>query len=119
MLIEFQELKNKFETILIKYSFSREKAERCANIFAGNSLDGVHSHGLNRFPAFIQHVKEGLINIHANPSIIKREGVIEHWDGNFAPGMYAATLAMQRAIELAKENSMGCVTVKNTNHWMR
>ena len=26
---------------------------------------------------------------------------------------------MQRAIALAKENNIGCVTVKNTNHWMR
>jgi 3-dehydro-L-gulonate 2-dehydrogenase len=119
MIISFEQLQDKFETILIKYGFSEETAKLCANIFAGNSRDGVHSHGLNRFPAFIQHVKKGLIKVQATPEMINREGVIEHWDGKLAPGMYAATLAMQRAVEIAKENSMGCVAVKNTNHWMR
>jgi len=119
MIISFEQLRNKFETILIKHGFSDERARLCANIFAGNSRDGVHSHGLNRFGAFIQHVKEGFIKVQATPEIINREGVIEHWDGKLAPGMYIATLAMQRAVAIAKENNIGCVTVKNTNHWMR
>jgi len=119
MIISFEQLRNKFETILIKHGFSDERARLCANIFAGNSRDGVHSHGLNRFGAFIQHVKEGFIKVQATPEIINREGVIEHWDGKLAPGVYIATLAMQRAVAIAKENNIGCVTVKNTNHWMR
>src|SRR5437868_2910160 len=119
MNIPYNELKNQFETILIKYGFEKQKAGICANIFAGNSRDGVYSHGLNRFPTFIQHIKEGYINIHAEPETVNREDVIEHWDGHLAPGIYTATLAMQRAIVNAKENSMGCVTVKNSNHWMR
>src|SRR6266487_2920361 len=119
MNISYEQLQHQFETILLKHGFEKEKAALCANIFAGNSRDGVHSHGLNRFPTFIQHVKDGLINIHAEPEAISRDGATEHWDGHLAPGMYTATFVMQRAIELAKENSIGCVTVKNTNHWMR
>lgn len=119
MNISFEELQHTFRVILIKQGFTEPKAQLCANIFAGNSRDGVHSHGVNRFPVFIKHVQEGIINIHAEPNAIHREGVIEYWDGQLAPGMYTAALAMQRAIELAKENSMGCVAVKNTNHWMR
>jgi 3-dehydro-L-gulonate 2-dehydrogenase len=119
MNIPYHELKKQFETILLKYGFEKQKAALCANIFANNSRDGVYSHGLNRFPTFIQYVKDGHINVQAEPETINSEGVIEHWDGHLAPGMYTASLAMQRAIALAKENSIGCVTVKNTNHWMR
>jgi 3-dehydro-L-gulonate 2-dehydrogenase len=119
MNLSFSELQHQFQTILVKHGFEKQRATLCANIFAGNSRDGVHSHGLNRFPAFIQHVKEGFIHINTEPESTGREGVIEHWDGHLAPGMYTATLAMQRAIALAKENGIGCVTVKNTNHWMR
>jgi 3-dehydro-L-gulonate 2-dehydrogenase len=119
MLISFDNLKHQFEIILLKEGFSKHKAQLCAEIFAGNSRDGVHSHGVNRFPVFIQHVKEKLIDVHAEPGTVNREGVTEHWNGNFAPGMYTATLATQRAIEIAQENNIGCVTVKNTNHWMR
>ncbi len=44
---------------------------------------------------------------------------MEQWDGKLGPGMLNAQFCMQRAIDIAKENGMGCVALKNTNHWMR
>ena len=46
-------------------------------------------------------------------------GAIERWDGNLAPGILNAAFCMDRAIALAKENGIGCVAIRNTNHWMR
>ena len=119
MHLSYQQLQEQFYKVLLAHHFTPEKADICANIFAGNSRDGVHSHGLNRFPVFIKYVKEGLVNINAEPEKVGKNGIIENWDARLAPGMYAATKAMQRAIELAKENGIGIVTLKNTNHWMR
>lgn len=119
MKVSFEQLKAEFKRVLVQLNFSDDRAELCAHIFAGNSRDGVYSHGLNRFPAFVKAVKEGLIAIDAEPEKIGGNGVVENWDGKLAPGMYTATRAMERAIALAKENGMGCVAVKNTNHWMR
>jgi len=119
MHLSYQQLHEQFYKVLLAHHFTPEKASICAGIFAGNSRDGVHSHGLNRFPVFIKYVKEGLIDINAEPECIGNNGIIENWDAYLAPGMYAATKAMQRAIELSKENGIGIVTLKNTNHWMR
>jgi len=117
--IPFYQLRAELKRVLLSLGFTNEKAELCAGIFAENSRDGVYSHGLNRFPVFVQSIKDKLVNIHAEPEAISKNGVIENWDGHLAPGMYTATLAMQRAVAIAKENAMGCVAVKNTNHWMR
>lgn len=117
--IPYDRLKSEFKRVLLSLGLEDGKAEVCAGIFAGNSMDGVYSHGLNRFPVFVQSIKDGLVDIYAEPVAISRNGVIENWDGRLAPGMYTATLAMKRAIELAKENAMGCVTVRGANHWMR
>ena len=57
MKIPFATLKNEFKRVLLKLSFTDEKAELCADIFAANSRDGVYSHGLNRFPFFVDYVK--------------------------------------------------------------
>jgi 3-dehydro-L-gulonate 2-dehydrogenase len=46
-------------------------------------------------------------------------GSLEQWDGQLGPGMLNAKFCMNRAIELANENGIGCVAIKNTNHWMR
>jgi 3-dehydro-L-gulonate 2-dehydrogenase len=119
MKIPFSEMFEIFARILTSLGFNNEKAKLCARIFAENSRDGVYSHGLNRFPVFVQSVKDKQVDIEADPQKISGNGVVERWEGNLAPGMYVATLAMQRAIELAKESGMGCIAVRNTNHWMR
>ncbi|HEU0065306.1 MAG TPA: 3-dehydro-L-gulonate 2-dehydrogenase [Flavisolibacter sp.] len=119
MRVPFNDLKAEFKRVLLKYKFPEHKAEICSKIYAENSLDGVYSHGLNRFPSFIKYIKDGLINIDAEPEKITQAGVIEQWNGNKAPGMYVAAKAMERAIEIAKSTSAGIVAVKNTNHWMR
>jgi 3-dehydro-L-gulonate 2-dehydrogenase len=119
MRIAFEEMKQEFKRVLHSLGFAGEKAECCASLFASNSRDGVYSHGLNRFPVFVRYVKEGLINIEAEPAKIEGSTVIEHWDGKQGAGPYNAHLAMKRAIELAKEKGLGLVSLKNTNHWMR
>lgn len=119
MRISFKELQEEFKRVLLKLSFTTEMANICATIFAANSRDGIYSHGLNRFPVFVEHVKKGLVLPDAFPILLETNGSIERWDGNFAPGMFNATHAMNRAIELAKMNGIGCVAIKNTNHWMR
>jgi 3-dehydro-L-gulonate 2-dehydrogenase len=68
MLVPFEEMKSVFKRILLALSFTEEKAEVCAGLFAGNSRDGVYSHGLNRFPVFVQGVKEGIVDAQAEPS---------------------------------------------------
>ncbi|MBU2045345.1 MAG: 3-dehydro-L-gulonate 2-dehydrogenase [Bacteroidetes bacterium] len=105
--------------VLLNLGFSPERADACAQIFTQNSCDGVYSHGLNRFPVFIGDIKKGYIDIHASPKLVKSMGVIEQWDGQLGLGVLNAQFCMQRAIELAKQNGMGCVALKNTNHWMR
>ncbi len=119
MRIFYQELKNRFETILLKHNFSAVKAALCSQIFAQNSLDGVYSHGLNRFPVFVGHVQNGLAKPEAEPEVLSSNGALAHWNGHLAPGMYNASLAMKEAVNLAKTNGIGCVSIKNTNHWMR
>lgn len=119
MKVFYTDLQQEFERILLKYSFSAVKAALCSGIFAQNSLDGVYSHGLNRFPVFVELVKNGLVKPEAEPEVLSENKALAHWDGHLAPGMYNASLAMKQATELAKANGIGCVTIKNTNHWMR
>lgn len=119
MRIPFEKLQSEFNRVLLSLGFSAEKAEVCAAIFAGNSRDGVYTHGLNRFPTFVDFVKKGLVKPDAEPTKEGAFGSLEQWNGNLGPGILNARFCMARAIELANENGIGCVALKNTNHWMR
>lgn len=119
MLVPYYELKEEFKRILLNAGMTDDIAELCADIFAGNSRDGVHSHGLNRFPTFLKHIQDGLVDVNAEPELMSVKGCFEQWDGHLAPGMYTATKAVARAAVIAKESGIGIVAVRNTNHWMR
>jgi 3-dehydro-L-gulonate 2-dehydrogenase len=119
MRIPFETLQAEFERILLDLNFTAAKAAQIATIFAENSRDGVYTHGLNRFPVFVQYVKDGLIYPDAEPVAQEGLGLLERYDGNLGPGMLNARFCMDRAIALANEHGMGCVAIRNTNHWMR
>ena len=44
---------------------------------------------------------------------------MERWDGHRGFGPLNAKRAMDRAVELAKQNGIGLVALGNNNHWMR
>jgi 3-dehydro-L-gulonate 2-dehydrogenase len=114
-----EQLSDTFEKILLRLGFGQRPAAICAEVFTSNSVDGVYSHGVNRFPRFVSYTKSGLINPNATAACIHTMGGIEQWDGGLGPGPVNAFIATDRAMELAAEHGLGCVAMANTNHWMR
>lgn len=108
-----------FESVLIKYGFGKEKASLCAAIFTSNSVDGVYTHGVNRFPRFIEYIQKGYITIAAEPSLRHKAAGMEQWNGNLGPGILNAIDATNRVMHLADEYGIGLLALSNTNHWMR
>lgn len=119
ILITAKGIKTVFEQILLKYGFTSAKATQCAAIFTDNTVDGITTHGVNRFPRFINYIKKGYVQKDAEPSFISGFGSMEQWNGNLGPGPLNAVKATDRAMELARQNGIGCVALAHTNHWMR
>ncbi len=117
--ISFDTLHTEFRRILLNLGFSQDRGDRCARLFAENTCDGVVSHGLNRFPGFVRSCQDGTVDIEATPELVARLGTIEQFDGKSGVGLLNAQFAMARAVEIARDHGMGCVGLKNTNHWMR
>ena len=97
-----------------------EDAKHFAEIFAGNSLDGIYSHGMNRYPRYISDMESGL----CDPKVTKAEkvggfGALEVYDAHFGVGPLIAEQMTARAIELAKAHGIACVALRNNSHWLR
>ncbi len=117
--VSFDELRRTIETAFVRVGLSAEQAATCAQVHAETTADGVNSHGLNRVPRFVDYVQRGWVDVHAVPSLVKQIGSIEVYDGNRAAGVLNALFAVERAMALAREQGMGLVALRNTNHWMR
>ncbi len=119
MKLLFNELKDLFISKLIKYNFSGDNLEILAEIFTDNTFAGVESHGINRFPGFIQCVVNGSVKVNVSPSKIISFGAFERWNGNYGAGPLNALQMTERGIELAAQYGIGCIALQNSNHWMR
>lgn len=119
ILISADEMKKVFTDILIREGFDEEKASHCSTIFTETSVDGIYTHGVNRFPTFVRYIKQGFVKVNAVPSLANKFGGIEQWNGNLGPGILNAQFATETAVSLSKQHGIGCVGLRNTNHWMR
>lgn len=119
MNIPYDQLVARFQGILEGRGFSPENAQGAATVFAQNSLDGVYSHGANRFPRVVEYLDKGEIDPQVLATTELSMGAIERWDGHRGFGPLNAKNAMDRACELAKEFGIGIVALGNNNHWMR
>jgi 3-dehydro-L-gulonate 2-dehydrogenase len=117
--ISFEEMRQTFQTVLKRNGMAEAKASLCSHIFATNSLEGIYTHGVNRFPRFIQYARNGYVHMDQEPSKSGGFGSIEQWNGNLGPGVLNALQSTERAMELAAQHGLGCVALANTNHWMR
>ena len=118
-LVTFDQLQNEIARVLLKSGVREEKARLISNIYAENSLVGVYSHGANIFVNTCKRILEGTVDANAEPEKIGGLGGFERWDGNKGLGPYNAYMSAMRAAELAKEHGIGCVSLRNTNHWGR
>jgi len=118
-LVPFDEMKQTVKQAFLNAGLSETQADTCAQIHTETSCDGIFSHGLNRVARFVDYVQKGWININAEPVRVKSSGSIEVYDGQRGIGIINALFAVDRAMELAREQGIGLVGMRNTSHWMR
>jgi 3-dehydro-L-gulonate 2-dehydrogenase len=117
--VSFGQVTELLERVLGRLGLEPERAALCARLFVESSRDGVLSHGLHRFPRFVEQVRRGVVDVKARPERVSGLGAFERWDGHRGPGNLNAHACMQRTVELARAQGMGGVALCNTNHWMR
>ncbi len=117
--VPYTDLYEALKKSLLHLGLIEDRAALCARLFAETTRDGVYTHGLNRFPRFEAMIRNGTIDIHAEPTLTASFGSIERWNSNRGVGNLNAYASMQRAITLAKQYGIGSVALANTNHWMR
>lgn len=117
--VGFEEMLKTLEDLFVKHRFPDDRARLCAERITENSFDGIISHGVFMVPWLIERVTRGSIDPSVEPRPVGSLGVIEQWDGGGGLGIYNAVRATDRALGIAAESGIGCIALKNTNHWFR
>lgn len=86
MKVTFEQLKAAFNRVLLSRGVATDTADACAEMFARTTESGVYSHGVNRFPRFIQQLDNGDIIPEAKPQRVTSLGPL-------SSGTHSALLA--------------------------
>lgn len=96
---------------------SKASAEAAVRVMMHASLVGVDSHGVRLVPHYITALRGGRINRQPQPKFVVEAGSLALLDADHAQGAYGTYMAMDRAVEMARQNGIGAVGVRNSSHF--
>ena len=102
--------------IFTRQGLDRERAEFLAHTLVEANLTGHDSHGVTYYTAYSNRIKEGHIDVKADPKTVKETPASALVDGGWSPGQITAMYAMELAVKKAKENAVSAVGAYNCNH---
>ncbi len=115
--IPVEKIYNLMVEVFTKLGVPNDEAKVCADVLIESDLRGIESHGVGRLKMYYDRIKAGIQFASTNIDVIKDFAAVAVWDGNHGMGHVLSKLAMQSAIDKAKEFGIGCVTVRNSTHY--
>ena len=102
---------------LMRVGVSATDAETTADVLVTTDSWGVFTHGVKALRGYIRRIRGGGLNPTARPTIVESGPAWAMVDGQSALGMVTSELAMETAIEKARECGIGYVGVRNSCHF--
>lgn len=103
--------------ILEKLGVSNKQSRVVAETTLDADIKGFTSHGLGRFPQYVNGLENGFIQADGDIEITKETDSIALMDGKSLFGQYVAHEAMSLAVKKAKKTGIGAVGTFNSNHF--
>ncbi|MGG4090894.1 ureidoglycolate dehydrogenase [Paenibacillus lautus] len=116
MKIFRQQLHELITTKLHMAGLTEEHAAGVADVLVHADIRGIHSHGAMRVEYYAERIAKGGLNTNPEFKFNKTGPSTAIFDGDNGVGHVAAKLAMDEAIEMAKEHGIAAVGVRRIGH---
>lgn len=113
----YQKLYELAVEVMHRYGYSREDAEKIADVILTSDRYGIESHGVNRLTLYPFGIDIGRIKVDATPEVVEDNKTMAVIDAHDADGHLAGIMGMNIAIEKARQYGVGMVGVRNSNHY--
>lgn len=117
MIVSADKLKQALYQLAIKAGASEYEADTLSDSILMAELRGMSSHGLVRYPSYIERISLGLYANHVTPEITKDAGALLLVDGKNAIGAPLAMKVMEMCVERARQTGVCFAGVCHGNHF--
>ncbi|KAK9416623.1 putative Malate/L-lactate dehydrogenase [Seiridium unicorne] len=117
LYVDAAEAKRFVEAVLCGNGVLEKNAAIVAECLVAADLRGVDTHGINRIPSYMERVRQGVLDVKAEPEVRQITPVVAQVDGHNGFGFLAAHAGMAAAIDSARTYGIGMASVKHSNHY--
>lgn len=115
--MDYRDLERFMREGFIALGVPEKDADICVAVLIESDLRGVESHGIGRFKMYVDRIHDGILNPITKETIVKETQNTALIDGNHGMGHVIAYRAMEKAIDMAKNNNVGMVSVRDSTHF--
>ena len=117
MRINAEDERSYLQNVFDKLGFRKEDGALIADTLVDADLRGISSHGIQRLYWYRSMINDGIIVPQNHAKVLKELPGAVLVDANQNMGHLAASLAMDKVIEKAKQIGVGIGVVRNSNHF--
>lgn len=103
--------------LLMAHKLPEADAKVVAHCLVLADLRGVDTHGIQYLPHYLGRVDKGLINPRPELKLEKKTSVAAGLDGQNGFGFVVGMMAIDGAIEMAREHGIGIVAARHSTHF--
>lgn len=116
MKLQREELKSLMKNKFVKAGLKPEHADMMAEVLTWSDERGIHSHGAVRVEYYSERIAKGGMTVEPDIKFTKTGPCSAMLDADNGCGYVGATMAMDEAIKMAKENGIAVVGIRNISH---
>jgi LDH2 family malate/lactate/ureidoglycolate dehydrogenase len=117
VVVDHKKLTAFVQNVFKSFGLSDPDSQICADNLVMADSRGIPSHGVARLKRYTDGIETGLIYPSRHPEVVRESLVTATVDGQAGLGQVVGHFGTTLAIEKAKEQGVGIVTVRNSNHY--
>ena len=104
------------KSVLEKLELPSERAAVVADILVEGDLMGHTTHGLQLLAAYLKELSESGMAATGEPKVLQDRGAAVTWDGDYLPGPWLVSSAMELAFERITVHPVMTVVIRRSHH---
>ena len=104
------------KALFVAAGMDAEKAQCVAKVLVTGDMVGQHTHGMALCSAYIEQIEKGMMTARGEPDVVRDSGAIFVWDGNYLPGPWLVSRALDTASERAAEHGVVTCVIRRSHH---
>ena len=104
------------QSLLEEMDLPPDRAAVIAEILVEGDLMGHTTHGLQLLGGYLKELREGGMSKTGEPEVVQDRGSTVTWDGNYLPGPWLVTCAMELMFERINTHPVMTVVLRRSHH---